>query len=144
LLRIYFETDDIFAHFAAAGPLPSLELFETAAKLLCQRYSSLDSHDDALSGCNSLGVPLGTAWTLLPSDLQRTLPKKSRARKRAPAKPKAKPKVSGSFAGDRCLAQTGAFKFEAILLREYLFATGDGDYGRAWEALKASLRITSH
>jgi hypothetical protein len=117
--------------------LPSLEFFHNAAKLLCQHYSSLDSHNDALSGRNSLGVPTGAAWMLLPSDLERTPLRKSRPKKcKAAAKSKAKPKVRGAFWGDHCLAQSNTFKFEAILLREYLFATGNGDYRRAWEALK--------
>jgi hypothetical protein len=136
---------DVFTFFAQCPALP-LTLLKQAAQELSKCYSSLNAYDDALSGDNLCGVPVGAPWIPLPAEQARSAASAKPSRKRKePSKHRAKKsKPTPPFVWDRSLAQAAAFKFEAILSREFLLGTADGDAGRAYEALKVSLSLASH
>ncbi|KAH9933360.1 uncharacterized protein B0H18DRAFT_983268 [Fomitopsis serialis] len=146
--RVHWGTPDLFAYFAKRAQektLPSFEELETVALQLYRAYSTSrgyelamhaqSSRDDTTPSGSSLGpptawertIPIGSPWTSLTPGAE-ALATSTQA---CPALP--------NFEGDRVLAQSIALMRDAVVLREFVLATCDGDVGRVYEALKVML-----
>ncbi|KAF8147032.1 hypothetical protein K438DRAFT_1989998 [Mycena galopus ATCC 62051] len=129
---IHFDTNDIFDYFATLkkrNTLPSFEDLHKIALKLFKTYTApsprhqvrMDARDEAV------------AWTphapLVTSKTASTKPAISK--KNLPPPP--------PFFGDKTLADDGAFMYDAFINRELVAATAQGNVGRMWEALKATV-----
>lgn len=98
---------------------------------------SESSRDSTTASSSSLGpppawertIPIGSPWTSLTPGAE-ALATSTQACP-GPALP--------NFEGDRVLAQSIALMRDAVVLREFVLATCDGDVGRVHEALKVML-----
>ncbi|KAL0063202.1 hypothetical protein AAF712_009900 [Marasmius tenuissimus] len=132
--RVAFKAENLFEHFEkleTEKKLPEFEDLEKVARQIFRSYISNRAQQRALMAYDGSGtVPLdSTSW---PSDAP-TIPKRDDSHNGKGVQPE-KP-----FLGDKVLARNIAFMFDAMVAKEIMFASADGDAGRVYEMTKITM-----
>ncbi|KAJ7572432.1 hypothetical protein C8J56DRAFT_807505 [Mycena floridula] len=126
----YFET------LAVENKLPSFAALREAADIMFQTYGHTHVFEQALAGVFDEDRPIvhGDVW-------EQPIFDETSANLQDPKKTDTSPLDSNSvpFTGDQCLAQSSRFIFDAMISREMVYATSEGDIGRVWELMKFML-----
>ncbi|KAH9839276.1 uncharacterized protein C8Q71DRAFT_855905 [Rhodofomes roseus] len=155
--RLHWDTSDLFTYFAkrAEKTLPSLGELEDVALSLYRAYSTSRGYERAMhaqSDCDrktmlpsnlnptpdgpvdkptpwEKTVPIGTRWTPLTAATSSRSSELQQAVQSAAGEESALSEPD-EFQGDRALAQSIALMRDAVVLREFVLATCEGDVGR--------------
>ncbi|KAF9524238.1 hypothetical protein CPB83DRAFT_947604 [Crepidotus variabilis] len=130
---------DLIGHFEAANAnknLPALEELHSLATTLFARYGHPHAFEFAIDNSyrqEETRVPLGDPWTPPPAD------NSSNALLTKHKKKQTKQQAKKTSPGDQSLAESCRFLYDATVSRELVYATSDGDIGRAYEILKSMI-----
>ncbi|KAJ7586426.1 hypothetical protein C8J56DRAFT_1084827 [Mycena floridula] len=114
---------------AVENKLPSFAALREAADIMFQTYGHTHVFEQALAGEQPI-------FDETSANLRNPVKKATRKKKTDTS-----PLDSNSvpFTGDQCLAQSSRFIFDAMISREMVYATSEGDIGRVWESMKFML-----
>ena len=152
--------EDLWTHFKDCyerGDIPSLEELYDLAIILWDNYSNPGAFTRFVLGGqpNNSVVPIGEPWGKDEDPEPRPAPKRAMGNDvkgeggeklvKGEGKEEMKGKDESSsaevkeFQGDRVLARSAAFMYEALVSKEVAQAVAEGDIGRVYEGIKVSV-----
>ena len=165
-IRVHFsgKDGDLWTYFKVLedrDETPSIESLHQSCHSIYKRYIHPFAFEEALAGTYTdpeVAVAVGDPWNSPKTDtsslniptsesLSESAPSQT-SRSSQQSKPKGRKKKIDqkahdnlTFNGDQVLAQSSRFMFDAMISREVIYATADGDVGRVWEVLKVRLEV---
>lgn len=147
-VSLQFKTDDLWTYFdnLHEDEIPSFEHLFEMAKSLWRSYSSPGATTSLITGhhFDESIIPIGEPWRTEEDIDSKPVPNKAAVggikdkEEKEGGEESIVPASKKEFRGDRSLARSTTFMYEALVSKEVAQAVAEGDVGRVYEGIKVS------